>query len=134
MKLSTPRKKETPENIIPLINVVFLLLIFFMISAKLASHDSIEITPPVSSVAVEEEQQDGPVIFLTSSGAIYYEESEMALKDLISDLEKDDTALPGAKLLIKADAHAPADALLRLLTALRETPVGQVELVTQTQP
>jgi biopolymer transport protein ExbD len=133
MKISIPCKKETSENIIPLINVVFLLLIFFMLSAKLTPHATLEIVPPISSIETEEEQHSGSILYLYSNGTIVYVEREFDLAQLITYLNSQVAAQPISKLVIKADAQTPADVLLRLLTALRDTHVGQVELLAQSQ-
>jgi biopolymer transport protein ExbD len=51
MRFQPPRPKSDDERILPLINVVFLLLIFFMLAGKLASSDPFEIAPPRSDSA-----------------------------------------------------------------------------------
>ena len=49
MRFRPPRPKSDDERILPLINVVFLLLIFFMLTGKLAATDPVEATPPRSA-------------------------------------------------------------------------------------
>lgn len=41
-----PQRRSRAEPIIPMINVVFLLLIFFLLSASLAPPEAVEVTPP----------------------------------------------------------------------------------------
>ena len=134
MKLPRQQRKEPTENIIPLINVVFLLLIFFMISAKLTSDDALRIHPPVSSGETEKRDHTGATLYFTDRGVLVYAETEFELGPLIDHLKNDSTALPDSRMLIKADAHAPADGLLRLMTALREVGKVDIELLAETQP
>ena len=46
MDLSEPPKRRRTESIVPMINVVFLLLIFFLMSARIAPPDPFEVAPP----------------------------------------------------------------------------------------
>lgn len=68
MDLREPERKELPESVIPMINVVFLLLIFFLISATLTP--PIDATPPVS--AADSERADPPELVIEKSGAIVF--------------------------------------------------------------
>ena len=46
MDFATPVKRRTTESVVPMINVVFLLLIFFLMTSELAPPEPIEVTPP----------------------------------------------------------------------------------------
>ena len=46
------RKPDSEERVLPLINVVFLLLIFFMLAGRLSEAELFEVTPPESAGAV----------------------------------------------------------------------------------
>jgi biopolymer transport protein ExbD len=135
MKFPSAPKKALLEDLVPLINVVFLLLIFFMLSAKLNALDDIEIEPPVSTVEAEQEQHTDIRIYLTAHGEILYSGDDLSLEALIIRLVKKRSNLPGTKkLLIKADAHTPVDRLLSLLTVLSKNGFDQIELLARIQP
>lgn len=48
MRIAAPRKRQQAESVIPMINVVFLLLIFFLMSARLTAPAPVDVTPPTS--------------------------------------------------------------------------------------
>ena len=48
MQLPPGQKEEEPDTILPLINVVFLLLIFFIMTGALTSVDFFNVDPPIS--------------------------------------------------------------------------------------
>ena len=48
MRFEPPRPRNDEERVLPLINVVFLLLIFFMLAGKLSASDPFQVEPPRS--------------------------------------------------------------------------------------
>lgn len=46
MDFAPPKRRPRAESIVPMINVVFLLLIFFLMTAQIAPPDPFEVAPP----------------------------------------------------------------------------------------
>lgn len=121
------------ERILPLINVVFLLLIFFMLAGRLAASDPFKVDPALSA-------SEGPVTapdILILVGA----DGRLALDDSITDeagllsavagrisMEKDAGDSPRVRL--KADGRAPATRVVAVLELLRSAGVQKVDLLT----
>ncbi len=135
MRISEPPPRRPPaENMLPMINVVFLLLIFFMISAQLAPPEPFAITPPV---AEGEEASPGELmLFLGPEGELGYRElvgdDDAALDALAADR---DLLCPGdcpepPVLVLRADAGAPATRLASLMPRLGGLGFAAIELVT----
>lgn len=116
-----PSRRQMRENIVPMINVVFLLLIFFMISAHLAPPDPVAVTLPHAQT--EARAQAGQSLVLTVEGMAAF------------GAARGDAALAGAAraaseaggpLRLRADANADAAALARVLSALARLGVTDV--------
>ncbi len=97
---ATPRRPA--EAAVPMINVVFLLLIFFLISAQLTPPDPVPITPPRSEAAPV---ALGPSqLFLSADGVLYgasgpLSETALGLADLAGPVSlKADGQVAGARL------------------------------------
>lgn len=130
MQFQTPRPKNDDERILPLINVVFLLLIFFMLAGKLAASDPFEIAPPQSA----SESSIGAEVLLVQVGA----EGQLALEGEIltkSDLQTAVTermsADPNTPIQLKADAAAKATEVVAVMQLLRAAGVERLRLLTQ---
>lgn len=116
-----PARKPARESVVPMINVVFLLLIFFLMSAQIAPPDPVEITPPVAD-------SDSPlpegtrVLWLDVEGVLHFEglSGEAALAEL--------TDTPGA-VTLRADAALPVAEFARVLRILGEAGLRDVTLV-----
>jgi len=133
MLFPDPPRRRPSENLLPMINVVFLLLIFFLLAAKIAPPTPFEMTPPEASgdPAVPGEE---PVLWLGPEG-------EIALGAARGDTALEALAAVRAAcsedcdwLLLRADAGAAADALARLMPRLAAMGYARVSLVTLGTP
>lgn len=137
MRIDAPPRRPPAENILPMINVVFLLLIFFLISARLTPPEPFPVTLPDSASGTEGDG-DG-VLYLAADGRIGYRDSEgdAALAALAADLDAFcpvlDCAPPGERpaLTLRADAGVPAADLARLMPKLAALGFGRVDLLVQ---
>ncbi len=116
--------RRSAENIVPMINVVFLLLIFFLMSAQISAPVPFEVTPPASS---SNTSGDGSAeLSISTEGALFFNGIEgEAVWDQLADLPK------GSNLLIRADSAFSAAALTRILLRLNENGITSIALVTQ---
>ncbi|WP_300074246.1 biopolymer transporter ExbD [uncultured Ruegeria sp.] len=128
MDFTPPRKHKSSEPILPMINVVFLLLIFFLLTAQIAPRAPFEVTPP--TVNVETGSETAPVLFVSSDGETFFQgkTGDQAIEAVKLHAEQSDTPL-----ILRADASADASKVVRLLTELRAAGVGKIKLAGQSQ-
>ena len=121
MEFATREKRPVRENVVPLINVVFLLLIFFMLTATLRPPESIEVELPALAATARTEPEEWPVVLLGADG-------RLALDG--EPLETLAGSSPAERIELRADARVPARILLPLLEQLEHAGVREVEVVT----
>jgi len=112
-----PRRPDAPDiNLTPLIDVVFLLLIFFMVSTTFKDDSRIKVQLPEAQG--QETPADGPRVLEILSdrdGDFFVNERQVAsresaaLKKIIAEAAQDDPDLP---VVIKADAMTPHQAVI----------------------
>ena len=129
MQLVPPEPREEPDNILPLINVVFLLLIFFMMVGALHAIDAFDVQPPTS--ASEQGVEDGEmVVLIGEDGRLALGEKEVDDLDLqlgISDLLAE---RPSAVIRIKADGRVEAVRVIEVMEMLEAVGIQRVILLT----
>ncbi|WP_390915597.1 biopolymer transporter ExbD [Pseudosulfitobacter sp. SM2401] len=69
MKLSRTRRRESPETIIPLIDVVFFLLIFFMLIGRMDATAPFDVTPAIASTG-QDMPGGGATISVAADGTL----------------------------------------------------------------
>ncbi len=122
MILSPPEPRTRQDRaIVPMINVVFLLLVFFLLSATLAPPDPFEVTPPTAD-GPHSEAQPG-TLHISATGALAF------------DTARDEAVWPALQahvgpLPIRADAAWPAADLAALLPRLAEVGITEIRLLT----
>ena len=132
--LPRPERRARGVAILPLINVVFLLLIFIVLAGIIRSPDPFALTPPQAS---QGEQADAPAIeqtiFVSPAGEVRFRNvtGELAVLDLVKFLAARDEL---SSVTLRADADASAPGIVRLVEGLRTTGVAQVQLQAERRP
>lgn len=123
MDLTEPPRRPRGESIVPMINVVFLLLIFFLMTSHLAQPEPFDVTPPQAELEAEPEAER--VLFIDSEGNMHFDgaEADAALTALAASQEE------GSIVLIRADAKLGATKLAEILRQLAENGMSRAELV-----
>ncbi|HIF51232.1 MAG TPA: biopolymer transporter ExbD [Thiotrichaceae bacterium] len=128
------RRDEVDLDITPLIDVVFLLLIFFMVSTTFEQNYEINITLPSSSKEATEAKPDAVNVGLDSDGNVYINEKALVnaqietIKGALSD------ALVGLNeppVIISADANASHQSVVRVMDAARQLGLVKITFATQ---
>ncbi|MDE4274405.1 biopolymer transporter ExbD [Phaeobacter gallaeciensis] len=122
MDFSTPKKRETGEPILPMINVVFLLLIFFLLSSQIAPRAPFAVVPP----KLESGDPSAPeaVLFMAADGRLHFAgaQDEGAIASVKAQ------AGQIAVLTLRADAEVPAHEVAALIARLRAAGIASVTL------
>ena len=124
-----PQKKELNVNLIPLINVVFLLLIFFLVVGTYTAPDNYETDVPDARTG-EQVIDPGHIIMLRKQDMLY-NSHKVDENQLLEQLEPLLKAKPKTELLIKANAGMQSDRLIRLMRQLSELGAVNVLLATE---
>ena len=121
MNLRPHRPQEPEINLAPLIDVVFLLLIFFMVSTTFNEDARLRLQLPEANAEAVSAEDIELVEIVIDRGGRYYVDGERVVSTGIETLKQ---ALVGAvgprrdlPVLIKADAATPHQAVMRALDA-----------------
>ena len=123
------RKKRLP-NLVPLINIVFLLLIFFMLSGTLSKKDLFEVDPPLSYTGSNAESPE-MTILIRNDNKISLDDKIIPLNNLeayLTSLLKDKSI---EEVLIKADGNASSGTLSKVIRMIRKTGIKRAAIVTK---
>ena len=122
MKFDLPASRQSGENIVPMINVVFLLLIFFLMTAQIVPPAPMDVTPPLSQS--EETSEAVQSFYIDASGNVAFDEfiGEQAIAEVI--------AQDGAISII-ADHSLDAVDLIALIKRIDPSAERDVKLLTE---
>lgn len=124
------RPRRPYESVVPLINVVFLLLVFFLLAGTLQPTDDIEVDLPAGQVDDKRASED-VTLFVEADGFVHLGETVMSA-DLAPYMLRKFLDEKGVfDVSIKADENAPAHELIKLMEGLRNVGVREVNFVTE---
>ena len=123
MRFSSPPRRRPAESIVPMINVVFLLLIFFMMAARIAPPQPFDLTPPVAES--EAQPAEARALSLSKDGALAFgaARGEAVWAAL--------GAHGSGPLVLRADQDMPAPMLAAVLAQLAEIGISDIELAVR---
>lgn len=133
LRASVKKAQGNDDNLIPLINVVFLMLIFFMVAGQIQRSDAQSVQPPESFSDIQK-AESGVTLIVTADGVLYLDNQNVDEEGLASGLltafslaEKPDTFV----VLVKVDASFPVEALQTILQQIKATGLARVSLATR---
>lgn len=123
------RPRNDDERVLPLINVVFLLLIFFMIAGQLSATDAFRVQPAESASEGEPEAQD-VLVLVAHDGRLALDGEELEAAALEAALRERVAGREDVRVRLKADGRARATEVVAVMERLRAAGVGRLHLLT----
>ena len=128
-------KNDTGDsiNILPMIDIIFAILSFFIISSLyLTKIDSIKVNLPKSSTAVRE-QNKPQIITVDSNERIYFNSNEISLKNIYAIIRTNIENLEEPIVILRADTSVKHGLIVNLLDELRKIENLKVGISTEKQ-
>lgn len=114
----------------PLIDVVFLLLVFFLLTSTFTVPEAIDLTLPNSSTA-EEALPDALVVSLLEGGRIDLDGVAVSLGGLPAAIERARESGPDRPVRLAADGGVAVQAMIEVMDALRLAGATEVSIATR---
>ena len=125
------RSKEKAEiKIAPLIDMVFILLIFFIVTTSFVPETGVSVERPAARSA-ENLESRSILIGIGSSGEIYMSGSRVGLFSLKPILENKLRNQPNLSVVLVADKATAADLIVRVMDEVRISGVKRIALATE---
>ena len=113
----------------PLIDMVFILLIFFVVTTSFVSETGLDIQRPQSSSSETLPRENIPVA-ISADGRITVDGQRVGLFSIRPFLEKRLRMQPGLAVVLVADKAVSVDRVVRVMDEIRAAGVGEVALAT----
>ncbi len=134
MNLRTPRREYPELNLIPLIDVVFMLLIFFMVTTTFNRDAGLQIELPTADAEQTEAKADTIEITIDAEGRYYVNQQALIntrLDTLKRAIEQTAGERRDAPFIISADAKTPHQAVVSAMAAAAQLGFVRITFATQ---
>ncbi len=137
MKFKRQQREELELNLTPLIDVVFLLLIFFMVSTTFQKESEISLQLPKASENTVEASTDNIEVVINAAGRFYVNDQELVKSDAASLQAALYKLIDGNRnipLTIRADAQTPHQAVVTAMDAAGQLGMLRMSIATSQDP
>ena len=116
-------EEEEGINLTPMLDVVFIMLIFFIVTASFVKEAGIEIKHPFAGSA-EVKKSANIIVAISANNEIWMDRKRIKPQGVRGQIERMHAENPEGSVLIQADKEAHAKTLMLVMTAAREAKVG----------
>ena len=129
MKLAKKQEDEIGFQLAPMIDMTFLLLIFFMVTTKISKEQvNVEIKlPTASNASIPDDLSNRDIISIDKDGNYYIGQTPADKKQLTTHLKERFKVTPPLRLYVRADKNTPGKQIKELMRIASEA--GAVNVI-----
>jgi biopolymer transport protein ExbD len=125
---------EAEINITPMLDIVFIMLIFFIVTTSFVKEKGLEVSRPSNAPPKEIQQDKGPIVVKIDSASLISVKGRILEPGAVqANLEREKAEKPTSPLIIAAHPEADTEALVTILDAARAVGIESVNVATNSQ-
>ena len=117
-------------NMTPMLDVVFIMLIFFIVTASFVKEAGIDVNRPEAATAVKKERAN-ILVAISDKGEIWINKRKVDVRAVQANIERLKAENPQGSLVIQADKKATTDVLIKVMDASRAAGAFDVSIAAQ---
>jgi biopolymer transport protein ExbD len=122
---------EAEINITPMLDIVFIMLIFFIVTTSFVKEQGLEVSRPSNAPPKEVTQKKGPIVVkIDSASLISVKGRILEPRAVQANLEREKAEKPASPLIIAAHPEAETEALVTILDAAEAVGIESVSVAT----
>ena len=123
-------KPESEVNLTPMLDVVFIMLIFFIVTASFVKESGIEISKPGAATATRQEKGN-ILVAITENNEVWMDRRQIDPKALRANIERMLAENPNGAVIIQADVKSQNGLLVKVMDAAKLAGVKSVSLAAE---
>lgn len=126
----TEVEEEAEIDITPMLDVVFIMLIFFIVTATFVKEAGIDVNRPDAATAVKKEKAN-ILIAIGANNDIWIDKRMIDIRSVRPNIERLHAENPQGSVVIQADKESKTDTLIQVMDAARQAGVFNVAIAAQ---
>ena len=124
--------EEAEVNLTPMLDVVFILLIFFIVTASFVKESGIDINRPDAATAVRKERGN-ILVAITPTGQIWIDRRQVDVRAVRANIERLHAENPQGAVVIQADRESKNGLLVEVMDAAKLAGVENVSIAAEVE-
>ena len=125
-------EEEAAIDMTPMLDVVFIMLIFFIVTASFVKEAGIDVNRPEAAAAVKKDRAN-ILIAISDKGEIWINKRRIDVRAVQANIERLRAENPQGSVVIQADKKATTETLIKVMDASRAAGVYDVSIAAQEQ-
>ncbi len=124
------RVRESPQsevNMTPMLDVVFIMLIFFIVTSSFVKEAGIDVIRPPAQTAVPKDKGN-ILIAITENGQVWIDRRQIDPRDLRTNIERLHGENPQGSIVVQADRKSQNHLLVAVLDAAKAAGVNEIAI------
>ncbi len=123
-------EEESEIDITPMLDVVFIMLIFFIVTATFVKESGIDVNRPDATTATKQEKAN-ILIAIAANNTIWIDRRQIDIRAVRPNIERLHAENPQGTVVIQADKESKTNTLIQVMDAARQAGVYNVSIATQ---
>ena len=123
--------EEQEINITPMLDVVFIMLIFFIVTASFVKESGLDVNRPDTQQQQTKQEKQNILITITADDRIWIDARQVDPRAVRANIERLHAENPEGTVVILADKNSTTDTLIQVMDASRQAGVYNVALAEQ---
>jgi biopolymer transport protein ExbD len=123
-------KDEEEVNLTPMLDVVFIMLIFFIVTASFVKESGIDVSRPDAATAVKKERGN-ILVAITPTGQIWIDRRQVDIRSVRANIERLHAENPQGAVVIQADRESKNGLLVEVMDAAKLAGVENVSIAAE---
>ena len=123
-------EEEANIDMTPMLDVVFIMLIFFIVTASFVKEAGIDVNRPEAATAVKKDRAN-ILIAISDNGEIWINKRRIDVRAVQANIERLHAENPQGTVVIQADKKATTETLIKVMDASRAAGVYDVSIAAQ---
>jgi biopolymer transport protein ExbD len=123
-------EEETEINLTPMLDVVFIMLIFFIVTASFVKEAGIDVSRPPAATA-ERKERGNILVAITENDQIWIDRRQVDPRALRANIERLHAENPQGQVVIQADKNSKNGLLVQVMDSARLAGVSNVSLAAE---
>ncbi|MDN7125132.1 ExbD/TolR family protein [Pseudidiomarina terrestris] len=123
-------EEEAQIDMTPMLDVVFIMLIFFIVTASFVKEAGIDVNRPEAATAVQKDRAN-ILVAISDTGEIWINKRQVDARAVQANIERLYAENPQGSVVIQADKKATTETLIKVMDAARAAGVFDVSIAAQ---
>lgn len=128
-KRHSTSEEEAEINITPMLDMTFILLIFFIVTTSFVRPPGVDVSLPTAMTAST--MNSSILIGVTASGQIWMNKQQVKLDQIQGQVEEARSQAPNGNVVIIADRHASTDTVVKVMAQAKLGGAQQIALAAE---